>query len=76
MKNKDNKTQQVLKVISKIYKWIDLHKMNAYILWYMAATSNSISTWKNKLLFVKFSYSAVHSGLWLGVLDYAINGNE
>lgn len=50
--------------------------MKAYILRYMAVTSNSISTWKNKLLFVQFSYCAEHSGLWLDVLDYAIIGNE
>lgn len=50
--------------------------MKAYMLRYMAVTSNSISTWKNKLLFVQFSYSAEHSGLWLDVLDYAIIGNE
>lgn len=45
----------------------------------MAVTSfNTISLfiWKNKLLFVQYSYNAEHSGLWLGLLGTAVISNE
>ena len=45
----------------------------------MTVTSfNSISSciWKNKLLFVQYSYDAEHSGVWLGVWGAAVISNE
>lgn len=59
-------------------KWkVNVWKHTYY--WNMAVTSFksiSIFIWKNKLLFVQYSCSAEHSGLWLGLLGTAVISNE
>ena len=42
----------------------------------LVLNSISIFIWKNKLLFIQYSYSAEHSGLWLDLVGTAVISNE